>query len=150
MAAFKNCLQKPVLKSFLQLQQVRYYPRWSHRRPVRIYTPEEYATVQKENVQKFEEVTHKFKPQLESKCEVTEHVEKITKNKNVEQTDSDDNTEVPDFGFKKITQQKNANLRRPIHKKEVPKVDMLETIIDVDGNLVYTKMQNKDTRITYV
>lgn len=146
MAAFKNCLQKSFLNSYFSLQQVRYYPRWSHRRPVRVYTSEEYKAIQSGSVQKREEITEKFTPKIESNCETVERIEKATRPL-AEKVEAE---EVDDFGFEKIKQPKTVNLRRPVHKKEVPTVDMLETVIDPEGNLIYSKMKNKDNRITYV
>lgn len=152
MSAFKNCLQKPFLSSYLSLQQVRFYARWSHRRPVRVYTPEEYEAAQKQNnVKKCSSETTNILPLPsieENNCETVERVVRAA-NERTEGAETE-KLEVEDFGFEKITNPKTCNLRKPVHKKEVPKVDMLETIIDGNGNFVYTKMQNKDTRITYV
>lgn len=145
MTTFKYCFQKRLLNSFLNLQQVRFYPRWSHRRPVRVYTPEEYEAIQKGNIKR-EKNEDTFTPKIENNnCEIIERI--TAKN---EETAKTDNVSEQNFGFEKITAPKRVNLRKPAHKKEIPKVDMLETIIDVDGNLVYTKMKDKDIRITYV
>lgn len=113
------------------MKQVRFYARWSHRRPVRVYTPEEYGTLQKQQVQT-----------------IVERIEKTTVSNQEKQEEQD--VEVEDFGFERITKPKTKILRKPLHKKEIKTVDMLETVIDGEGNIIYTKMGNKDTRITYV
>lgn len=141
MAVFKNCLQKPFLSACFSVKQVRFYARWSHRRPVRVYTPEEYETLQKQQFQKQQATT------IDSNCETVERIEKTVKN---EEQQEEQGVGVEDFGFERITNPKTKILRKPLHKKEIKTVDMLETVIDGEGNLVYTKMGNKDTRITYV
>lgn len=158
MAAFKICIQKPFLSACFSFKQVRYYPRWSHRRPVRVYTPEEYEAMQKQKVQKQEEKP--IKPDsiaqngaLERNCGLVERVEKASR-KPVEELGRKEEAaevlEVQDFGFEQISKPRTKNLRKPIPKKVVPTVDMLETIVDGEGNFVYTKMKDKDVRISLV
>lgn len=141
MSAFKKCLQKPFLSSCFALQQVRYYPRWSHRRPVRVYSPEEYEALQKNQTQ-WREHTNPL-PHSMMAQQSSESLERMTRSKEVEE-----DLQVEDFGFERIVKPKTANLRKPINKKPVQTVDMLETVIDAEGNFVYTKMGNKDSRIT--
>lgn len=152
MTIFKNYVQKSLLNSYLSLQQVRFYPRWSHRRPVRVYTSEEYETIQTKSGHKHDGVNDNSRSgihsNIQNNCEIVERVEKVTSE--LSEMAETKNEEVEDFGFEKIKQPKTVMLRKPIHKKEIPKVDMLEVTVDAQGNLVYTKMKHKDTRITYV
>lgn len=138
-AAFKNYIQKSFLITCLNRQQVRFYPRWSHRRPVRVYSPDEYQALRKPQ----EVMVNKT---IANSCEITEGVEK-TNNKTEEQQES---LQVVDLGYERIKPPRTLNLRKPTHKKEIAKVDMFETVMDDDGNFIYTKMQNKDIRVTYV
>ncbi|CAH0558144.1 unnamed protein product [Brassicogethes aeneus] len=103
-------------------QQVRFLPRWSHRRPINVLSPEqEEKEFEEKHEQKFEEVYTTSRDKVE-------RVEKEVK-------------------FQ-VKARKNVAPFTISSKQKKPVVtDVLETVIDSEGNLVYTKMKDNDQRV---
>lgn len=135
-------------------QQLRYYPRWTHRTPARVLDPKEYENMEQKHLEK---TAKSVKPStavvnaLDLETETSkdsesspddEYVEKSVIS-NVRKNFSDGEQIVYN-----IKPTKKMNLRTPNTLKAKTTTDMLETVIDKDGNYVYTKMKNKDLRIT--
>jgi len=140
-----NLFRKIVL---VNCQQVRYLPRWGPRRPAGIIPPEEYD------------------PKTDSVISNKEFSEQKRHEKNIEETSkySKINWKKPpknnlpkEYGFSEKPQ-RNTKHAKPLTipqklKTKAPKpntVDMLEATIDSGGELIYTKMENNDIRITKI
>lgn len=108
------------VQNIANFQQKRCIPRWSSRTPKKVYLPGE----------------------IENEVDI----EQIS---NEDRVTSSNKFEVPlSFSFnskQSVSQQKVPTLRKM--KKQSTTTDMLETIIDCDGNLVYTKMNDNDSRV---
>ncbi|XP_063925086.1 rRNA methyltransferase 3, mitochondrial [Zophobas morio] len=133
MASTLNIFVKNALKSHVITQQVRFYPRWGHRTPIKVYTPEEFQEMENKQhnppEKKIFEKYGAFKPAWERSKNVTE--------------DSPDGLK---YKFK--TKKSDKPLIATHQKSKVSTTtDMLETIIDKDGNFIYTKMKNNDQRV---
>ncbi|XP_045475340.1 rRNA methyltransferase 3, mitochondrial [Harmonia axyridis] len=105
------------------LQQLRYIPRWSSRTPKKVYMPEEINEIEKESKTYDERIIPDDK--LDS-----------IPNLSLETRNSKPKKKLPTL--------------RKLKNKEEKQNDMLETIIDSDGNLVYTKMNNNDSRVARI
>lgn len=111
-------------------QQVRYYARWTHRRPVKVIPAEKYQNLEDDNysnISKFPRTTVKDGHKI------------------INMEDVDLISNIPED----IVKEKVKPTKKHVNVKKVKVTDMLQTIIDADGNVVYTKMQNKDFRIGY-
>lgn len=147
----------------LNVQQIRLYARWNHRRPLRVHLPEEQdsanerAEINTESTPNHVEeanstvLKHVYKEPIKH-MKITQHFPDNEQLKSIKTTQRlsgseikyvDDNEE--EHSMKKM------NLRKPQQKKKkLGTTDMLETVIDECGNVIYSKMANKDSRITYV
>jgi hypothetical protein len=137
MAGGLNNLLRSALRANLVVQQVRFYPRWSHRRPVKVHTPEEYEKVEKKSQSKggAETVFDKYGGL------------KTTWNKPKEEEEGTDKPIKYKIKSKKV----GKSLVATYQKSEVKSnPDMLETVIDGEGNFVYSKMKDNDQRVGYV
>lgn len=174
----------------MQQIRIRHYPRWTHRRPIRVYESEEQENLERRNIDssnqtiKEETVLKDADPDyLAAVAEIKSRISKpnesasqqILKNikeKNIKtnykigkdfisevsykhlpgrNTVSDGNDyEGFDFESETANKTKQVNLRKPLkmQPKKIETTDMIETVIDKDGNLIYTKMKNKDNRVT--
>lgn len=147
MALFKNCVQK-VIASNLQFQQLRFYPRWSHRQPAKVLDPKEYENIERQHLDGKEKIVTKS-----SSLNTNKHYNRSVSDVDpltmkLQQKDIDDNEHI---AYKiDLKQIKKVKLRVPNTSNVKSTTDMLEAAIDKDGNYVYTKMKNKDLRITYV
>lgn len=135
-------------RSLIGSLQIRNFPRWEHRRPVRVFQNEEEA-----------ERGHQS-PVAKLLKDERDDLER----ENLERDDAlspkyQINWKRPDLKMKephsKINYKGNASpltisskIEKP--RKQQPAVDMLQTVIDSDGNFVYTKMANNDPRVGYV
>lgn len=101
--------------------KVRYLPRWATRTPKQVFLPEALKNTFENN---------KMKSQLkeDNQLLLENNTNKIRRDRNYDR--------------------KLMTVRTQKLKKE--KVDMLETTIDSDGNLIYTKMGHKDARISNI
>lgn len=108
-------------KKVSNFQQVRHIPRWSSRTPKRVFLPENVEEVFDPNC------SHERSNVLKDK-------------------------EIPmsfNTNFKKLENDVKFPTLRNMKKKEET-TDMLETIIDSEGNLVYSKMKDNDPRVACV
>ncbi|XP_068899156.1 rRNA methyltransferase 3, mitochondrial [Tenebrio molitor] len=134
MAGGLNNLLRSALRTNLVVQQVRFYPRWSHRRPVKVHTPEEYEKLEKKSQSKggAETVFDKYGGL------------KTTWNKPKEEEEGTDKPIKYKIKSKKV----GKSLVATYQKSEVKSnPDMLETVIDGEGNFVYSKMKDNDQRV---
>lgn len=153
MALFKNCVQKLIVSN-LSIQQLRFYPRWSHRTPAKVLNSEDYERTEQKYLEK-KEITYSQtsnKNNLEDRINNSSYENRQNHHNVHEIEPSTTNLEDSDkeqIAYKiNLKQSKRVNLRVPNKSKPKSTADMLETVIDKDGNYVYTKMQNKDLRIT--
>lgn len=133
---FLNVLTKT--RCIINQQQFRSVPRWSHRRPAQVIEPEEYdkATDKKKAVK-----------QAISKEFVQENLLSNTKI-NWKHPKREDSKTEPIFHYK-IDSVKPLSMKKSNASKHKP-IDMLETLIDEDGNFIYTKMDDNDVRISMI
>ncbi|RZB40471.1 RNA methyltransferase-like protein 1 [Asbolus verrucosus] len=135
-----NNFIKTALKSKLISQQVRFYPRWSHRRPLKVYTAEEYDEMEKKQ-QSGEKPKNEKQPNFSI-------FEKYGNSK-INWDRAKDSKEGTSGAVKyKIKPKKMAKPLIATHQSsKIATTDMLETVIDGEGNFVYTKMGNNDRRV---
>ncbi|EFA10621.1 RNA methyltransferase-like protein 1 homolog [Tribolium castaneum] len=127
---------KNALKSQIVVSQVKFYSRWSHRRPLKVYSPEEYEEMEKKAQDGNDEssIFDKYGG-LKTSWERAK-IEKDT-NKPV------------DYQIKSKKDKKPLVATK--QKSEVKSTfDMLETVIDNEGNFIYTKMKDNDRRISSI
>lgn len=150
-----------VVKRFitLQSQQIRYLPRWSHRQPVQVIPAEEYDEAKDIQIQKvptgevYDEPrdTQKQEPFIEKVKK--EQKSRINWNQSRPNLDKFENENIledfPHFNVKKSKPSKPLSISKTAKPKKET-VDMLETTIDNDGNFIYTKMKNNDSRISSI
>lgn len=120
---------------------------------MKVFTPEEYENLQKQTTEKRENekpsvVDAAPDAKVGGGYELVERIENVNKSKGRVEGEASGQDEFEDFGLKPVVAPKKVFLRKPVHKKEPPKVDMFETVIDNEGNFIYSKMKNKDIRIT--
>ncbi|XP_060527606.1 rRNA methyltransferase 3, mitochondrial [Cylas formicarius] len=119
-------------------QQVRSLPRWAHRRPVKVIAADEY------DIKNDAEIN--IQQQTSSVEKRSTGYSKIQWKHTVKSAKSDDVVKETRRKFKSVkplTIVSSASSRA----KPTGTADMLETIIDGDGNFIYTKMGNNDFRI---
>ncbi|XP_017780682.1 PREDICTED: rRNA methyltransferase 3, mitochondrial [Nicrophorus vespilloides] len=116
----KTGLQRLVSPQFNKLQ-VSNYARWAGRRPLRVLDSEEHPEFQPRNKQ--DEIRDGAR--MNFRKEVT-------------------TVDMDELEHHEMKSQKKKYAKP---KKEVPSMDMLETIIDASGKVVYTKMANNDPRV---
>ncbi|KAJ8959964.1 hypothetical protein NQ318_009397 [Aromia moschata] len=122
-------------------QQVRWLPRWSHRRPLRIIPAEHYDKTKDTYIPR-EKEEPVAEPQAPIKINWKQPNYNSFKLKN-EKTDKHLEYKLKTHkAVKPLTISKNKELKTS--------TDMLEAIIDKDGNFVYTKMKDNDTRISAI
>lgn len=130
---FKYTIQKLISVNVVQL---RFYPRWTHRKPLKVLSPEEYKTQELDYTKETKTVNQdnkiKWKHSTESKHDVGN-------NSDLKIIDLDE------LDFKSNVNKHKPKIKKPLAKKTV--TDMLETIIDANGEIIYTKMQNNDPRV---
>ncbi|XP_044265741.1 rRNA methyltransferase 3, mitochondrial [Tribolium madens] len=136
MSCVISSLIKNALKSKVVVLQVRFYPRWSHRRPLKVYTPEEYEEMEK-------------KPQGgNDESSIFDKYGGLRTSWNRAKNEKDTNKSV-DYQIKPKKEKKPLIATK--QKSEVKSsVDMLETVIDNEGNFIYTKMKNNDQRVSSI
>lgn len=123
---FKPCFIKLIQNTVNQ--QIRFYPRWSHRTPVRVIPPEK---------------LQKTIPDVENE-EISHHKSSsIIKDKHPIIDIDELNSLTEPFNVKSTTSNKSQ-------KKKTHTTDMLETVIDAEGNIVYKKLKNNDSRVGYL
>lgn len=137
-----NKLLKSVLKSAFISQQVRYFPRWNHRRPLKVFSPEEYEEIEKKQEQPQSPKIPKEKDRTHASPFDKYGPVKINRNpsndKKYEQK--------TDLQYQiKIKNEKPLIANKQKTKTET--TDMLQTVIDAEGNFIYTKMENNDKRV---
>lgn len=118
----KTCVIKLIRNS--TKQQIRHYPRWSHRIPARVILPEEQLpnhAAPEDNYKKF----NSAEPRIKDGNNIIDIDEVDALSENVE------------------------NPKKKQFKKKIT-TDMLETVIDWNGNIIYTKMKDNDPRIGFV
>lgn len=122
-----NLFPSLIRRSRINFQQIRHLPRWQHRRPIRVYENEEQA---EKGIPLKENILPEPEPEVLKTKEPSQFKIKWNRPNNVEKLKPD----VP------LT----INSKKP---KKTPTVDMLQTVIDKDGNFIYTKMANNDPRV---
>ncbi|XP_018563621.1 rRNA methyltransferase 3, mitochondrial [Anoplophora glabripennis] len=127
----------------LQSQQIRYLPRWSHRRPVRAIPAEEYDEAKDIQIRKPLIKT----AEKEQNTKINWNQSRINSLKSENETISEKPPHKTKTG-KKTKPLSISKVTKSKSNKEA--IDMLETIIDQDGNFVYTKMKNNDSRISSI
>ncbi|CAH1973049.1 unnamed protein product [Acanthoscelides obtectus] len=126
-------------------QQIRCLPRWNHRRPVKIIASDEYDEERDTQI-KPKHHEHKNEEEIKSPSKINwnppkpatkilEEIKQATKPKEYKVK----------ANIKPITITKKKTV-----SKKAGSFDMLETIIDKDGNFIYTKMANNDPRISAI
>ncbi|CAH1155363.1 unnamed protein product [Phaedon cochleariae] len=136
MSSFQRLLL-PILSNSNQFMQcqVRHLPRWKFRSPVNVIPAEEYDEIQdKPKTSKFQ-IDDEY-PHQEL---LSDQQNLSTKNKETAL-----NYALKSHAKKPLTISKNNQAHI---KAKITTTDMLETIIDEEGNFIYTKMQNNDSRI---
>lgn len=123
------CLKRS-LKHFEFSADIKSYSRWSHRRPIRILPSEE-----------------------------EQHIIEITVDKNLEDNMKLEQNKITDIQWRHALpneSESNTTQTRPVRRSHVKKkdaktsYDMLQTVIDSDGGFVYTKLPDKDAKLTLV
>ncbi|KAL3267785.1 hypothetical protein HHI36_006914 [Cryptolaemus montrouzieri] len=121
----------------ISYEQIRSIPRWASRVPKKVYLPEETEpldTVLRENNKPEHKKRNSFNYPTTFSFQGKEIAE--TSGNNVDN--------------KSVRREKLETLTLRKAKKKEETSDMLETIIDGEGNLVYTKMNNNDSRIAQI
>lgn len=153
--------------------QVRWLPRWQHRRPGRVIAAEDYD----ENTDSKKKITDDSQEIFMESESIQRPDESIEAHNYGDITDIkkkkyQSNPKPMKESYEKIAWKQpkadkkvseiSTNQRISPHKapltisksgqleKVKTYVDMLETVIDEDGNFIYTKMKNKDTRIVSI
>lgn len=131
------CVTNPLLKRGLKhgfsVFQVRFYSRWSHRTPLKVYTPEEYEEIEKKSHGKKNESL------------VGEQLGGLKTSWQRTNDKKESQTKLVDYQIKSRKDPKPLIATK--QKSEVKSVDMLETVVDSEGNFVYTKMKDNDSRV---
>ncbi|XP_044754041.1 rRNA methyltransferase 3, mitochondrial [Coccinella septempunctata] len=123
MFIFKLVVSENVQK-LANFQQIRYMPRWSSRTPKRVYYPEE----------------------MEKDVEM----ELIPSKDKKEPPQKSDYPISFSFNSKQMKSEQRMPTLRKMKKQKESTTDMLETIIDGDGNIIFTKMKDNDPRVARV
>ncbi|VEN34557.1 unnamed protein product [Callosobruchus maculatus] len=122
-------------------QQIRCLPRWNHRRPVKVIASEKYDEERDTEVkQKHHKEDHKPTVKNPTKIKWRQPI--------LGPRILDDNKSI-EYKIKADIKPLTIKKQKTDSKKAAP-FDMLETVIDADGNFVYTKMQNNDPRISAI
>lgn len=148
-----------IVKRFvpLQSQQIRYLPRWSHRRPVRVIPAEEYDEAKDTQIRKqvispegYDVIkdTYIQKPLIKT-VEKEQNI-KINWNKSRGSSLKYEKEKISQKSSHFKTKSSNASKSLSIAKSKKETVDMLETTIDAEGNFIYTKMKDNDSRISSI
>lgn len=111
-------------------QQIRYYSRWTHRKPVNVIPPEKYQNM--ENDEDYSE-ERKISPST------------VKEGHNIVNMDVLDSMSNPYEN--NIKEKKPQIKKKQVHVPKKKPIDMLQTVIDANGSVLYTKMQDKDIRI---
>ncbi|KAJ8969850.1 hypothetical protein NQ317_017470 [Molorchus minor] len=125
----------PIIRNNPFTGQVRFLPRWTHRRPIRVIPAEEYD----KNVDKPKII--KVKPVSGD----------ITENHGYTLFPSSSRSRASE-NFSTEHNSQTRKIPKPltiskIRNESGKQFDMLETVIDGDGNFVYSKMKNNDSRV---
>ncbi|KAK9889683.1 hypothetical protein WA026_007062 [Henosepilachna vigintioctopunctata] len=128
-----NTNQLPKCLCYEQIRSLR----WSSRIPKKVYSQAEFD--ENETLSPSSTSTHKEFVDMDSKKSNYPTTFSF-QNKNNKVTDNNNNKHEVDT--------KILTLRKPKKKKNT--TDMLETSIDVDGNLIYTKMHDNDARVAKI
>lgn len=143
---------------------VRFYPRWTHRKPARVLTPEEYEQEEKQfsksiqqphfpndniielNPVELNDVNNGRKPMKQNDSSRTRNNESLVKN--VKHTKPLFNVEEL---YAKAHSPENESTK-PDKKQKKEKIkytnnEVLNTTFDKDGNYVYEKMKDNDSKI---
>lgn len=127
------------LKNSVIRQEIRCLPRWSQRRSVQVIAPDEYDEITDTRRQVTTEVTEDSHPETIRENKI--HWRQPLINKNA------DKERLSQFRIKSPV--KPLTLKKSNVSKDKP-VDMLDLTIDQDGNFIYTKMNDNDSRISQV
>lgn len=125
------------LKIVSKTSQVRYVTRWEHRRPKKVYNAEDYVETEEElpKVSPLKKTSRRFEAPENREPESGGSLIKTS------------------FNFKarssRLTKPLVASFQKTEPTKSTVKTDMLQVVFGEDGELVYTKMKDKDTRIGY-
>ncbi|KAG5894925.1 hypothetical protein JTB14_008884 [Gonioctena quinquepunctata] len=114
---------------FHELSKLYCQVRWTHRSPIRVIPSEDYDEIEdtiKTNKQAFDEMKQTHMQAVSPKSRYGENL--VKNNRDV----------------KPLTISKRNLINKQVKKTTV---DMLETIIDSDGNFIYTKLKDNDSRI---
>lgn len=125
------------IKFYFSHQHVRNLPRWSHRRPLQVISPEDYDQVTDKKKPAVPEITEELMNKTISK-------EKINWKRPKPQVSPEKNQPL-EFAIKSHST-KPLTIRKS-NEGKYKSADMLETVIDQDGNFIYTKMDDNDVRI---
>lgn len=131
---FKSALSRFVISNQRYNQCPREYARWTHRRPKRVLTQEKFEESERkdENLSPEEGL---------GKIDWKHPVVDNTAVKTLRQLDSLSDSVVQ---YKIVS----TKLRKPKQMPAVDKTrDMLQTVIDGEGNFVYTKLGNHDPKV---
>lgn len=144
-----------------RINQSRYYARWSHRRPRRVLTTEEYnnenndAATSSTSEEKIIELDMKtdimrqprskdYSVPQQSKTNWTPKFNKPNSIINLEELDKKSDT----IHYKierKVYKKKKVSYN--MNNKATQTTDMLETVIDANGNFIYTKLKDNDPSV---
>lgn len=141
------------VKLSVNFQQTRTFPRWAHRRPLRVLpsleeqekanTVQNHKNIYEESVESDKTGPKiKWRTPLQEKSNINKKYSLI--NENIDKgavqykIKPADPLTISTSGLKKAK------------AKKVESFDILETIIDGNGDLVYTKMKNNDSRISHI
>ncbi|KAK4876211.1 hypothetical protein RN001_012633 [Aquatica leii] len=128
----KNSIIK--LLKFNNLKEVRSYARWSHRRPRRVLTNEE-----SDDLNQIEDHSTKNETKQLPQRPLKSNWIPVDLKSSLEPKVTEKE------GEKMKKRKKQLKIQTPMSKETV---DMLETVINAEGNLVYTKLKNNDRIIS--
>lgn len=138
-----RCLMDRIRISMMQ-QQIRNVPRWTHRRPVQVIAPEDYDEVVDKKKPATPEVTEDvFQENVLSKTKIN------WKQPNQKFSERKSGGKVESVKYAIKTPEKPLTIKKT-HLIKRTTVDMLETVLDEDGNFIYTKMDDNDLRISNI
>ncbi|XP_018319672.1 rRNA methyltransferase 3, mitochondrial [Agrilus planipennis] len=114
--------------------QIRFYPRWQHRTPRRVYSADEYAEIELQEVIKSKQI----------------EIEKPTKFSFSNREDSKKDHSEDTLNLNSQNKQKKKINRPKQVIKETTTTDMLSTSIDAEGNFIYSKAKNNDPQVSSI
>ncbi|KAF2883860.1 hypothetical protein ILUMI_22329 [Ignelater luminosus] len=149
----KTSVLKLIESNLRIINQSCYYARWSHRRPRKVLTTEEYNNIENKNdvtISTSEEkiieldMHTNILPQ-QSKTKWTPKINKPNDIINLEELDK--KSDAVHYKIEpKVSKKKKVSYN--INKETTKTTDMLETVVDANGNFVYTKLKDNDPSIS--